>query len=202
MIESNKTNKKVSPNEDFNYHNIKTKNGYNCIGPCYPANTVYYNPETLTAIKLPFPSCPIKKKIVEIKGQKNIIFADKCKEEDINDEYLYFDIFEDVLQIARSSNNFLKDIYNIHNISDVIMLLNNALDIMPIYSQKRILKAFYEVYYKYIEFPKLLFAEKILKVLKDIYNIHKLSTKNILKHLDKNKSIKNDIYTYFINKYS
>ena len=54
----NKKNKKIN----FNFSNVKSINGFNCIGPCYPPNVVYYNPSTLTAIKSEKPTCPIKKR--------------------------------------------------------------------------------------------------------------------------------------------
>ena len=192
---------KISNDKEYNFSNIKSVNGYNCIGPCYPANTIYYNPTTLTAIKSNFPTCPVKKKEIDIDGQKKNIFADRCNASDINNEYLYFDIFDDSVQIANSSNDFLKQIYKISDISDVVMFLNNSIDIIPIYSQKRILKAIFEVYYKYIEFPKLFFSDKICKILTEIYKIKKISSKDIISDLDILKSNQYDIFVYFVEKY-
>ena len=188
--------------KDYNFTNTKTVNGYNCIGPCYPANTIYYNPSTLTAIKSKYPTCPIKKTEVNVNGQIKYIFADRCNTSDINDEYLYFDIFDDSVQIANSSDDFLKQIYKIYDISDVVLFLNNSVDIMPIYSQKRILNAIYEVYYKFIEFPKLFFSDKICKVAKEILKLKKISSKDILSDLDKIKLNKQDIFIYIAEKYS
>ena len=214
MNKTNKTNKsknnlkknnKTIVNE-HNFSNIITSNGYNCIGPCYPANTVYYNPFTLTAIKAQFPTCPIKKEEIDIEGEKVKIFADKCNISDINEEYMNFDIFDDTVQIANSSDNFLKQIYEIYNISDVVIFLNDSIDIMPIYSQKRILESIFDVYYKYIEFPKQFFSDKINKVLVEIYNINKISSKDIIKELNKisldSSSDIQDIYTHLIKKFS
>ena len=200
-------NKKINPNEkneskEYNFKNIKSKNGYDCIGPCYPSNTIYYNPLTLTPAKSPFPSCPINKREIIKSGERVNIFSDKCNILDVNDEYLYFDIFDDSVQIANSSDNFLKQIYNIFDIADVIYYLNNSIDELPIYSQKRFLKAIFEVYYKYVEFPKLFFSEKILKILRDIYDIDgKISNKQIMMDLDEINSDSTEIYNYLSNKY-
>lgn len=187
----------IKSNKEYKFKNIKTDNGYECIGPCYPANTIYYNPLTLTPIKSAFPTCPINNK-----ETKKHIFADKCNILDVNDEYLYFDIFDDSVQIANSSDNFLKQIYNINNIADVVYYLNNSIDEIPIFSQKRILKAIFEVYYKYVEFPKLFFSDRILKILNEIYLIDdKISNKQVMSDLDKINSESLEIYNYFLNKY-
>jgi hypothetical protein len=195
------TSNQINSNE-YKFKNIKSNNGYDCIGPCYPANTIYYNPLTLTPIKSVFPSCPINKKEINESGQKQYIFADKCNATDINDEYLYFDIFDESVQIANSSDNFLKQIYNINNIVDVIYYLNNSINELPIYSQKRFLKAIFEVYYKYVEFPKIFFSDRILLILNEIYKINtKISNKQIMIDLDKINLDSLEIYNYFINKY-
>ncbi len=129
--------------------NITSLNGFQCIGPCYPANVPYYNPLSLTPIKSNLSTCPIKK--------SNSLTYDVCDSKDINNDYLTFDIFNNIVQIANTSNNFLIEIYKINNISELIHFLTNEFDILPIYSQKRLLDAIFEVYYKYIEFPKILF---------------------------------------------
>lgn len=201
--ESNKKNNKYNLNNEHNLNNIKSENNYDCIGPCYPANVIYYNPTTLTPIKSIFPTCPINKKVIDDSGNKKYIYADKCKITDINDDYLYFDIFDDSVQIANSSNNFLKQIYNINNIADVIYFFDNIIDEIPIYSQKRILKAIYEVYYKFVEFPKLFFSDRILKILKEIYQIKKkISNNEILTDLDNVYSKSSEFYNYFLDKYN
>ena len=192
----------ISNDKKHNFSNIKSVNNYNCIGPCYPPNTIYYNPSTLTAIKSKYPSCPINKTEIKINGEKKYIYADKCNESNINGEYLNFDIFDDTVQIANTPNNFLKQIYGIQNISDVVIFLNNSIGTMELYSQKRVLKAIYEVYYKYVEFPKLFFLDKICKILSEIYNLKKISSKDIIHDLDLLKSNTHDIYTFLIKKYS
>lgn len=201
-IKNNEKKSEINSSREYKFKNIKSKDGYDCIGPCYPSNTIYYNPLTLTPAKSPFPSCPINKTEIIKSGEKVYIFSDKCNILDVNDEYLYFDIFDDSVQIANSSDNFLKQIYNINNIADVIYYLNNSIDELPIYSQKRILKAMFEVYYKYVEFPKLFFSNRILKILNEIYFIDdKITNKQIMADLDKINSDSLEIYNYLLNKY-
>jgi hypothetical protein len=98
---------------------------------------------------------------------------------------------------------FLKQIYNINNISDVVTFLNYSLDTLPLYSQRRILKAIYEVYYKYIEFPKLFFSKKIIQILKQIYKITlNFDDKKIISDLDEINLKSHDFYNFFLEKYS
>ena len=163
-----------------NSNKIKSIQGFDCVGPCYPADTIYYNPLNLVPIKANYPTCPI---LPQQKDNKTI-YADKCRFEDINRGYLYYDVFSDLVQIATSSDNFLRDIYEIYSVSEVVNYLSDSIDLLPIYSQRRILKAIYEVYYRFIEFPKLLFGTKLSLVLKSIYNIN-IESKQIIKILDK-----------------
>ena len=85
------------------------------------------------------------------------------------------------------------------NIEDVVNFLDYSLDILPIYSHRRILKAIFETYYKYVEFPKLLFAKKIIIVLKKIYKITNLDEKKIVHDLNKINSESLDLYSYFLH---
>ena len=82
--ELNQENKKIS---ETSFKQIKSVNGYNCIGPCYPANVVFYNPLNLIAIKSKLQSCPIKKREIINDKKKKIIYNDRCQENDINYNY-------------------------------------------------------------------------------------------------------------------
>lgn len=196
---------KKSINVKNNSDEVISINGLNCIGPCYPPNTVYYNPLTLTPIKVDLPSCPTKKYDDVIDGEKkNTLYYDICNPEDINKGYLSFDLFNDVVQIANTPNNFLKQIYSINGIADLVHFLSNSFDTLPIYSQRRLAKVIFEVYWKYIEFPKSLFAKKLIEILNQIYRIdkNKLSDeKKIIKALDKINADSLDLYDYFMNKF-
>lgn len=186
-------------NTNTNTNKILSLENYECIGPCYPANTYYYNPSNLSLINNTFPSCPIKEQqIINPYGSVNKKYSSKCKDEDINKGHLYFDIFSDTIQIATSPNNFLAEIYNINTISDTVRFLSNEFDNLPIYSQRRLLGAIYSTYYKYNEFPKLLFVKKLLYILKNIYKITNLNEDKIIDKLNNSDSTNTvDLYSFF-----
>lgn len=180
-----KTYKINNNSKNHNDEKIKSVEGYDCIGPCYSPNTYYYNPLDLSIISNSYPSCPIKPiNSIDSKGQITKKKSDKCFKEDINKGELYFDVFSDYIQIATSSFDFLSQIYNLNNISDIVHFLSYTIDTLPIYSQRRLLGAIYDVYYKYIEFPKLLFCKKLLFVLTDVYKISGLDENKIKTKLD------------------
>jgi len=196
------TKKKYSINnnhKDNKNEKIKSVEGFECIGPCYSPNTYYYNPLDLSLISTPFPSCPIKEKNVKgSDGKMHKKKFDKCFDEDINKGNLYFDIFSDYIQISTSSENFLSEIYNLNNITDIVYFLSNSIDNLPIYSQRRLLGAIYDSYYKFIEFPKILFCKKLLYVLKNIYKIDGLDENKILNKLNLiEPDNKADLYSFF-----
>ncbi len=184
--------------KDNNYDNVKklkdtpiiSSNNYKCVGPCYPPGINYYNPFNLIPIKSDVATCPI--------NPKNGIIFDKCNLNDIDKNYQNFDIFKDIINIASTPNLFLKQIYHIYNISDVIYFLNDTIDTMPIYTQRRVLKAIFETYYKYIEFPKLLFVSKLKNVLEQIYNIKNLNPQKTLRELDNISQHSYNLYKYLI----
>lgn len=186
-------------------NNIKSVNGYKCIGPCFPPNTIYYNPASLVAIKSKDITCPVREKI-NLNGNYKYMYADQCESKNIFKDYMDYDIFDDYFQIVSSSNDFLKQIYKLNNIIDIIHFISDSIDVLPIYSQKRLIKAIYEVYYKFIEFPKKIFSDKIHKILNKIYQINKIITPNdILNELNNLKLIKSDeqdIFNYLSQKFS
>lgn len=197
---TNKTNKTNTNITNTKNKNAKSIDGYECIGPCHPPNTFYYNPSNLGLIINPYPSCPIKEqKITNSDGSVYKKISAQCGEEDINKGNLYFDIFSDNVQIATNSDNFLAEIYNLNNISDVVRFLSNDFDILPIYTQRRLLEAIYFTYYKFVEFPKLLFAKKLLFVLENIYEITNLNPDKIVFVLNEQKISNQNNLTDFYN---
>lgn len=186
-------------NNNSRKEKIKSVEGYDCIGPCYPSNTYYYNPLNLSLISNNYPSCPIKE--LNVIGPDGKIYkkkSDKCYDNDINKGSVYFDIFSDHIQIANTSDDFLTNIYNLNGISDVVYFLSNSISNLPIYSQRRLLEAIYSVYYKYIEFPKVLFATKLLYVIENIYKIENMDVNKIQQKLNStSKSNSQDLYSLF-----
>lgn len=191
-----KKNKSISRLKNINNYS-KTINQNKCVGPCYPPNTIFYHPLYLAPQIKDFIACPILK-TVDKNGKK--IAVDECYKDDLTKNYKDFNIFEDPVQIANTPEIFLEQIYNIISIQDVIIFLNNSIDEMPVYSQKRLLDCIYSGFIINNNFPKELFSEKIHYVLKKIYNID-ISIEKIQKKIFSNNNIEN-IFLYFTKKYS
>ena len=195
---SNKYNDEINNNIQ-----IKSINGFECIGPCYPPNVVFYNPITLIGIKSSQPTCPIKSQtIINKNNKKEKILADKCNIENIDKNYMSFDIFNDTVRIATTDYMFLNQIYNITNINDVVNFISNSFDVLPIYTQRRLLNSIFITYYKYIEFPKKIFIQKLSFILENIYKIKNLNNNKIFEDLDNINNNSIDLYIYFYDKYN
>jgi len=141
------TNNNLLKNDDNVKKNYEKKfpvsiNNFNCIGPCYPPNTIFYNPITLNAAVSNVDSlCPIQSKEQ----------FDICNINDVSPDFKKFDIFEDIIQIGSTNELFLKQLYKIYNYTDAINFFNDDIDNLPIYSQKRILNSIYYSYKNSIE---------------------------------------------------
>lgn len=170
---------------------LKSVNGINCIGPCYPANTVIYHPTELNGTISDKSTCPIK---IDNKNT-NKQYVDMCDVKDINNDYLTFDIFDNSINIASTDDIFLYQIYDIKNISDVVYFFSYSIDTLPIYTQRRLLKSIFNIYYKYIEFPKKIFIQKLIYILKNIYKID-INEKNAINNLDTIYKNSSDLYKY------
>ena len=196
----NRYNSEKNNEKDNLIKTIISNKGYKCIGPCYPPNTIFYNPLGLIPTLSSEPTCPIKKSFDNEYGK--FIYADKCNIEDINYNYNNLDIFDESVKIALTSDLFLKQIYNIKNISDVVIFLNDTINNLPIYSQKRILNCIIKTYKNINEFPFKIIIEKINIILKHI-NKFTIPTNKIYDEIILfNKNNNEDIFNYLTNKYS
>lgn len=181
-----------------NIYNLpKSINNNDCLAPCYPPNTIYTHPIYFTPVIFNNITCPILEKK---NADGDLIRIDICDKDDLNDDYINFDIFEPILHIANTSKSFLEQIYNIFTIQDVNKYLEDSIDELPIYTQKRLLNTIYLVYESNISFPKDLFVEKVHNILKKIYKIN-LPTEKIYRKIYSDKNIQ-DIFDYFSYKYS
>lgn len=170
------------------YTDFPQGKNYSCIGPCYPAKSLYYHPLTLQGIKNKFDSCPIN----IVKGRDDIF--DKCEVNE-NFDYENYDIFNDVVQIASSDNDFLKQIYNIKNINDVENFLENNLIQLPILSQIRLCNSIYKVYRDNDMFPSDSFIDNVKKIIEKKYNLKIKSEKIINKIMSvKHSNNTNDLF--------
>lgn len=191
-------NKSISKSNKSNIYNLPISiDGYDCLGPCYPPNTVFYHPLYFATFKTKDYVCPIKK-TVNKNGEK--ILTDYCDPKDANNDYQDFDIFEDIVQIANTPKSFLQQIYNIKTVEDIYRFLNDSIEELPIYTQKRILNCMYLTYYRNENFPKELFCEKVQKVIKNIYDLN-IPIEKISNKIFSDKNI-DDVFLFLSNKYS
>lgn len=192
-------NKSISKSKKLNIYDLPiSKNGNECLAPCYPPNTLFYHPLSLKSFIFENQNtCPINK---TINSDDEVIFAEECDSKDVTNDYKNFNIFEDMVQIANTPKAFLAQIYNIKLVEDVLRFLNDSIDELPIYSQKRILNCMYLTFNKNENFPKELFSEKIKNIIKNIYKLN-ISVEKIVKKIFVEKNI-DDIFIYLFKKYS
>jgi len=186
------------------YYEFPKGDHVNCIGPCYPKNTLIYNPLTLHAIKSKnYNICPIEKTF--IKELKGVVEYDTCKidKQNDNENYENYDTFADVIRFATTDDAFLKQIYNISNILEVNQFEQNNINELPILSQKRLINCIYQVYKDNDTFPSENFINITKNILKELYNINAKS-KKIIDYIMNNKYKTNwpDLFDYLAKKLS
>jgi hypothetical protein len=174
-----------------------SKNNKNCIGPCYPPNVLFYNPLTLTVSTNTNAACPIVREFSKDEYKD----VDICNIEDISYDYSKYESFEDIIQIISTPHLFLKQIYKINNYSDALLFMQDSMDFLPIYSQRRIISSLFLEYRFKSNFVNKLFITKVKNIIKNIYNIklHSIDIKNkILDIIDKENYI--DLFYYLTKK--
>jgi hypothetical protein len=119
-----------------------------------------------------------------------------------NIDYENYDMFVDIIQIATSYDNFLKQIYELTNLEEIEIFLKNNINELPILSQQRILNAIYHVYKDNNLFPSTNFVSTLKNILNKNYNI-KIKSKKIINRIMKNKYKENwnNIIIYFFKRY-
>ncbi len=188
--------KKINRNINSDNNNINSK----CIGPCYKKNTLFYHPLTLEAIiDTEQNMCPINPIFNDILNET--VYCGKCNIDESID-YTKYDIFTDIIQFASTDENFLKEFYNISTINDIEIFLENNINELPFYTQKRILNSIYQIYKDDDTFPNNNYINLVKNILNKIYNIE-IKSKKIIDKIMKNKYKNNwnNIFTYFSNKY-
>lgn len=164
-----------------------------CVGPCYPANYLYYNPINFEPVNNKYPSCPTK--LITDPETNDIISSVKC--DNVSKNYNEHNIFDETIFFCSNNNDFLSDIYEISDLKESVNFLNDEIDRLPYYSQKRVLNSIFLVYGKYNEFPIKIFGDKVNNIIKGIYKIEikpELLYKKII-----NLKNTNDIKDIFIN---
>jgi len=179
-----------------NYFNSNIK-FHNCITKCNPPKTIYYHPVTLQPI---FVNNTYTCATYDIDNNK---YINTCNPQDkFTPDYNFFNIFDDNFTFSNTTNNFLIQVYNINNIMDVINFLNENIDKLPDYTQKRLLEYILDVYIKHDDFPLDLFVQKLIIVFNNIYNIKLIPTKIIKKIKNLNNNINHNFFNHLFIKYS
>jgi len=184
------------------YYDFSQGDHVKCIGPCYPKNTLFYNPITLEAFKSKEQNlCPIDPKSVN--GFIDEEQVDKCNINDENFDYENYDMFEDILQIAITYDVFLKQIYDLSNFQQVNHFIENNINELPILTQKRLINSIYQVYKDDDSFPTDNYIVVIKHIFKELYNIDAKS-KKIINYIMNNKYKTNwtDLFKYLYKKLS
>jgi hypothetical protein len=190
---NNLKNNFISVDENKKNRENKEIKANECIGPCYPANYLFYNPLSFEPIINEYNSCPTK--VIYKKDTNEYISSIKC--DTISKKYESHDIFDETIFFCSSDYNFLKDVYEIYNLKDAVNYLNDEIDKLPYYSQKRILNSIFIVYGKYNDFPIKFFGDKVSIVIKVIYD-KDIEQDKLYKKIINLKNIK-DIKDIFIN---
>lgn len=187
MNNKNKNKNKDNKNNSILNKNINS-NIDHCVTPCYPKNTIFYSPFNYLPI--------INEKSTCITLNNNL--SKNC---DIKDNIDNYNVLSNVSFYIKNSNTFLSLFYNINNADELPVFMNDTIDNLPIYTQKRLLQYIFENYKNDINFPINLFVTKIINVFHKIYNveldIHKITKK--INNLIINNN--NDIFIYLTNKY-
>lgn len=127
---------------------------------------------------------------VQIDKNENICPVENINMQFINCEHETNYNFGITSYEAINDYDFLYKIYELEIYEDVDKFINDQLDKLPIQSKKRFCNAVYNAYKDDINFPNSKLIEVIQEVLEKLYN-KDLSTKKILKIINKSKNSKN-----------
>jgi hypothetical protein len=163
-----------------------------CIGACYPPDTIFYNPITLQAIKNNYASCPI---FPEDNDWQQL--SRSCNNPNTKENAPTIELFEN-FPYASNANMFLQQIYDISNLDEMNLFFKNEMDILPLLTRKRIIKASYEEYRRDREFPTKEFIEQLHKTMNKRGDTN-ISLTKLAKKVMKAKDDENvvDIYKIF-----
>lgn len=201
----------------------KSKNNYQCVGPCYPPGTMVVHPTQLEFVtESPLPFCPIAEIFTEDPKTGETIkkSTDTCynptEKNDINKSQLELNILTP--HIDFNSEHFLKIYYKIFSFDSALNWIDENKH-CPLGTKTRIINCTLEVYNDNIELFDIRFSNffieylKVKKIKKIYENIHKnigidtsenifivKEKQNNLTIYDKNIERMNYIMQTFINK--
>lgn len=118
-------------------------NGKQCIGPCYPKNTLFMHPLTLNNYKLEYDACPTEK---WINNMGKTIEVDKCIGADDLTQYTEEErILDYVLPVLGiTCEKYMKICYNITSFENILDIVTNGNE--PYYTNMRLLNCGWSIY--------------------------------------------------------
>ena len=159
-------------NNDIKYS--KSKNNFQCIGPCYPANTTIIHPITFDLVTQDNPFCPIVPvERVFPDGDKLILNADTCLKP-TNENNINLGIEMLVPYFDFNYSQFLKIYYSIFSFEDALSYIENK-KYIPISTKIRILECAWKSFGKEIDIIDQRLVDIYIEIIKKkwIDNIYK-----------------------------
>ena len=151
----------------------KSKLGFQCIGPCYEANTIISHPNILEKITSNLPFCPTEGyKLVDRKtGEEEVRYYDECYAPIKNTDEIKQDWA--IPELYFSCSHFLNFYYNINSFDKALDWIVDNTD-KPIITRSRIMNCAWKSHYneiKIIDDRLVLFYVEIIKKfwIKDIF---------------------------------
>jgi len=166
------------------------KNGYQCIGPCYPKDTYIIHPNTMHVITSKDDSfCPVSLWDVNGVEQQNAI--DYCYKPIPHSEIKNQDISMDIVnpKIIFTCDYFLVVYNNIFSYDDFIVWLNNS-KTEPLLTRKRIINCVLNVYGENI----IIIDKQLVEFFSEL--IKKYWINDIYKNINKYISVKDNVIDF------
>lgn len=124
----------------------KSKNNFQCLGPCFKENTRILHPVTFEYIKADNPFCAVNQWVTEENGEKNYKITDDCNNvsKNINYDDVSLDIFLPTIHF--DNTQFLKVNYQLHSFKETIEWANKNKNLIPFNTIKRVLGCSWKAY--------------------------------------------------------
>lgn len=128
----------------------RSKNNFQCIGPCYEPKTMIVHPITLEYTTVEnYPFCPVKEweEVDKDNGKINVRTTDIChipsEKKDIEGKEFEINIITPYIDF--NEEQFLKIFYKIYSFEDAINYIENN-KLLPIYNRLRIINCGWKAY--------------------------------------------------------
>jgi hypothetical protein len=189
----------------------KSKNKFQCLGPCYQPGTTIIHPITLEYITdLEKPFCPVKEWTYEdpATGKKTDRYLDTCygpvENKDLSGKELELNILTPYIDF--NSEQFLKIYYNIYSFEDAIEWLNKK-KYVTLTTKLRIVDCAWNAYGKdmtliddrIVDFYVDVIKRKWIKEYYKKFNTYIYSDETTIKFIDPEKNTLN-INDYIVNR--